>query len=147
MDDVQVGTLVSREAPFARNKGFGEREDKNLQSPGITVSDVGTGTSLLYDVRALYGFFLWLNNISAEDITFTLLYTFKNFTDITALTGDEDWQAALDSGNNPITGTITAGTEQEIIEFVRATSRVSGVRIDFNPPPSAVVIQGAFSAV
>jgi len=146
-DVVVEGTLVARASPFSSLKGFAEREDKNFQENGLNLVDSGTGASLLYDVRSLYGFFLWLDNLTAEDIDFTLFYTFKNFTDIKNLTGDTDWQPALDSNDNPIAGTILAGTNQEIVEFVRATARVSGLRIDFDPPQTEVIINGVFSAV
>ena len=142
--NVIEGKFESRQAPFARTKGFSEREDPIFQNTGYTTNGLN-GTSLLYDVRALYGFFLWLQNLTGETVNFELFYSYKNFADVKTLTEDEDWVAALDSSSNPISGALLNATNKEV-EFVRATSRVTAIRLDIDSA-TAVLLKGVFSAI
>ena len=150
--DVIEGILVSRGAPFARNKGFSERFDEVFQESGFAIN-ASNHLSLLYDVRSLYGFFLWLQNQSASiTIPFTVFFSYNNFDKVTDLAGsdgafDPDWVAALESdGVTPIAGTLAIDGGDEEIEFVRVTARVTAVRIDFTPA-SNVTINGSVNAV
>lgn len=144
-DDILEGILISRGSPFARNKGFSERFDKVFQDSGYKTNGT-TGTSLLYDVRALYGFFLWLQNNSGEDIDFEVFFSYKNFDNVTELTQSLDWVDALEAdGVTPIAGTIS-DTEDAETEFVRISSRVTAIRIDIEST-SNVDLDGTFSAV
>lgn len=143
-DNVIEGKVVARLAPFANLKGFAEREDKTFQDDGYTTNGTD-GTTLLYDVRAMYGFFLWLQNLTGESVNFTVFYSYKNFTDVKTLTEDDDWVIALDSTATPITGAIANGVDKEV-EFVRATSRVTALRVDIDST-TAQILNGVFSAI
>jgi hypothetical protein len=148
--NVIEGILVSRESPFARNKGFSERFDKLFQADGYDTNGTD-GTSILYDVRAIYGFFLWLQNRTAEDINFEVFFSYNNFDKVTDLVGDDgnfdpDWVVALEAdGVTHIAGTIAPDGDIEA-ELARISSRVTAVRIDVDSTTN-VKINGTFSAV
>ncbi len=137
------GILESRNSPFARNKGFSERYDKRFETG---VGYVASDTTILWDVRSMYGFFMWLKNNTGVLINFTVLYSYKNFTNIKSLTNDNDWVQALDSDDNPITGIINNGSEFEL-EKVRLTSRITAVRLDSTSIPALLDLNGVFSGV
>lgn len=141
---IEVGVLKSRESTFARNKGFSEREDLIFQNDGYTTNGTD-GTSYLVDVRSLYGFFLFLQNLTGETVNFTVFYSYKNFTDILNLTEDDDWVQALDSEEAPITGALLNANNKEV-EFVRITSKVTAVRLDINSTTSQI-LNGVFSGI
>lgn len=131
--------------PFARNHGFSELHDKTFNDDGYPIDTLGT--TLLYDVRALYGFFLFLQNKETINLNFVVRYSYKDFTDLKTFDVDdtnEDWQLALDSVSNPISG-ILNNTNLEL-EFVRATSKITAVRIDLDSA-SNLTLDGVFSTV
>jgi len=142
--NVIEGKLVSRQAPFARFKGFSEREDPVFQNTGYTTNGV-PGTTYLVDVRALYGFFLWLQNLTGETVNFTVFFSYKNFSLVTDLTEDVDWVQALDADDNPITGALLDATNQEV-EFIRGTSKVTAIRLDIDSV-TAQILNGVFSGI
>lgn len=143
-DNVVEGLLKSRNSPFANNKGFSEREDSVFQNTGYT-TNAAAGTSYLVDVRSLYGFFLWLQNLTGETVNFTVFYSYKNFSIVTALVDDLDWVAALDADDVPITGALVDGTNKEV-EFIRSTSKVTAIRLDIDSPTSQI-LNGVFSGI
>ena len=143
-DNVVVGLLESRKSPFARNKGFSEREDPVFQESGYTTNG-SAGTSYLVDVRSLYGFFLWLQNLTGETVNFTVFFSYKNFSDIISLTEDNDWVIALDAADAPITGALASLTNKEV-EFIRGTSRVTAIRLDIDST-TPLILNGVFSGI
>lgn len=143
-DNVAEGVLVSRQSPFARSTGFSEREDPIFQNAGYT-TNASDGTSYLVDVRALYGFFLFLQNLTGESVNFTVFYAYKNFSLVTDLVNDVDWVAALDSDNIPITGVLLDQTNKEV-EFIRGTSKVTAIRLDIDSTTSQI-LNGVFSGI
>jgi len=149
LNNIVEGILVNRESPFARNKGFSERFDKVFQADGYpTLGDQApTGTSILWDVRALYGLFLWLHNISGQDLTKTeLFFSYINFDKVTDLDNIDDWVAALDTaGAAFFAGTLDDGVDAEA-EIVRISSKVTAVRLDIDSGADNI-LNGTFSAV
>ena len=145
---VLEGILSNRESPFARNKGFSERFDKVFQDSGYDTraTEVPSGTTVLWDVRAIYGFFVWLfNNAQAEDIELQLFFSYKNFDKVTDLSDELDWVEAVDSSDVPLIGTLL-NNEQEELEIARISSRVTAVRLDIDSTTD-VTLEGTFSAV
>ncbi len=142
--NVVEGLLQARKSPFSRNKGFTEREDPVFQNTGYPTNDVA-GTTYLVDVRSLYGFFLFLQNLTGETVNFTVFYAYKNFTDVKSLTEDVDWVTALDDADVPITGALLDVTNKEV-EFIRGTSRVTAVRLDIDSA-TAQILNGVFSGI
>jgi len=142
--NVIEGILVSRQSPFSRFKGFSEREDPVFQNAGYTTNGA-TGTTYLVDVRSLYGFFLWLQNLTSTIVNFTVFYSYKNFSDILTLTNDNDWVIALDEDDVPITGALLDATNKEV-EFIRGTSRVTAVRLDIDSA-TVQILNGVFSGI
>ncbi len=148
--NVIEGILVSRESPFSRNKGFTERFDKIFQETGFT-SNSAAGSSILYDVRSLYGFFIWLQNPSTntEVIDFQLFESYKNFDKVTDLTDtpETDWVEVLDSLDAPISGSIAIGGIIEVLEEVRITSKTTAIRLDIHGQSLSELLTGIVSAV
>lgn len=142
--NVVEGKIESRQSPFARNKGFSEREDPVFQNTGYATNGA-TGLSYLVDVRSLYGFFLWLQNLTGEIVNFTVFYSYKNFTSVLNLTEDKDWVTALDDADAPITGALADATNKEV-EFIRSTSKVTAVRLDIDSTTSQI-LNGVFSGI
>jgi hypothetical protein len=143
-DNVIEGILESRQSPFSRNKGFSEREDPVFQKTGYTTNG-SAGTSYLVDVRSLYGFFLWLQNLTGETVNFTVFFSYKNFSNIISLINDNDWVTALDAADSPITGALANGINEEV-EFIRGTSRVTAVRLDIDSSTTQI-LNGVFSGI
>jgi len=153
-NNIVEGILVSPEnrsrgSPFARNKGFSERFDKVFQDSGYETRGAGTpetGQQILWDVRALYGFFLWLQNqAQGETITATLKFSYVNFEKVTDLVNEVDWVDALDSAGSAFFTEVLNNTDEEA-EVVRITSKVTAVRLDI-VSTSNKILNGTFSAV
>lgn len=142
--NVVEGLLVSRQAPFARNKGFSERDDTVFQNTGYT-TNAAAGTTYLVDVRSLYGFFLWLQNLTGETVNFTVFYSYKNFSSVLNLIDDNNWVIANDEDDLPITGALPDLTNKEV-EFIRSTSKVTAVRLDIDSATSQI-LNGVFSGI
>lgn len=130
-------------APYSRNKGFLEIFDKVLNDDGY---DIDTpGVTLLYDVRGAFAFLAYLNNQSDGNaaINYEIFYTFKNFDDIekdvNPLGTEEQWISQNAAVNLLVATHFTD-------EFVRATPRVTGVRIDLTAT-STTKLTGNFSVV
>jgi len=148
-DNLVEGILVSpsnqsRGSPFARNKGFSERYDRSFEQNGQeTLSQ--NGVVMLWDVRAFYGFFLWLLNNSGGLINAELFFSYRNFDNVTDLDGVNDWVPALDSAGSEFFNGV-ANNDDEEAEVVRITSRITAVRLDISSA-TPVTLRGTFSAV
>ena len=135
--------LTSRNSNNASNHGFSELHDKTLDDSGYLIDS--NGTTILYDVRALYGFFQLLKERDGEQIEFSIYYSYENFNVLGDLNPDEDWLPAKDKNDNDISGTLELSNFE--LEYVRATSKVTAVRIDLHTPISPATLNGVFSTV